>query len=70
MIAPACIAKAVSVGAVWDADVGPQTIFGCTDATTQADQVTCWSNASTTTDVFAPGARIRTSYDRWRGCDG
>ncbi len=61
MLAPACIAKAVSVGAVWDADVGPRTNYGCTDATTQADQVTCWSNASTTTDVFAPGARITTS---------
>jgi subtilisin family serine protease len=61
MIAPACIAKAVSVGAVWDADVGPRTNFGCTDATTQADQVTCWSNASTTTDVFAPGGRLTTS---------
>jgi len=61
MIAPACIAKAVSVGAVWDADVGSQTAFGCTDATTQADQVTCWSNASTTTDVFSPGGRMTTS---------
>jgi subtilisin family serine protease len=61
MIAPACIAKAVSVGAVWDADVGRQTLYNCTDATTQADQVTCWSNASTTTDVFAPGGLITTS---------
>jgi subtilisin family serine protease len=56
MIAPACIAKALSVGAVWDADVGSQTVLGCTDATTQADQVTCFSNSSTTTDIFAPGA--------------
>jgi subtilisin family serine protease len=61
MIAPACIAKAVSVGAVWDADVGPRTNYGCTDDPTYADLVTCWSNASTTTDVFAPGARITTS---------
>lgn len=61
MIAPACNAKAVSVGAVYDDDVGSRTDFGCTDTTTQADQVTCWSNASTTTDVFAPGSRITTS---------
>ncbi len=61
MIAPACIAKAVSVGAVYDNDLGEQTRYGCTDETTQADQVTCWSNASTTTDVFAPGARTTTS---------
>ncbi len=61
MIAPACIARAVSVGAVWDADVGSQSAFGCTDATTVADQVTCWSNSSSTTDVFAPGGRVTTS---------
>jgi subtilisin family serine protease len=61
MLSPACIAKAVSVGAVYDSDVGSRTNFGCTDATTQADQVTCWSNASTTTDVFAPGIPMYTS---------
>ena len=60
MIMPACVAQAVSVGAVWDADVGSQSVLGCTDSTTQADQVTCWSNASTTTDVFAPGGRVTT----------
>jgi subtilisin family serine protease len=61
MIAPACVASAVSVGAVWDADNGPRTNLGCTDATTAPDQVTCWSNSSTTTDVLAPGGRIRSS---------
>ncbi|MGH7337747.1 MAG: S8 family serine peptidase, partial [Myxococcota bacterium] len=61
MILPACLAKAVSVGAVWDANVGAQTFFGCTDATTAADQVACWSNSSTTTDVFAPGALMTSS---------
>ena len=61
MILPACIANAVSVGAVWDANVGSQTFFGCTDATTAANQVTCWSNSSTTTDVFAPGGPMTSS---------
>ena len=61
MIAPACIASAVSVGAVWDDDVGSRTQFGCTDATTAADQVACWSNSSATLDLLAPGGRIRTS---------
>ncbi len=61
MIAPACIAKAVSIGAVWDANVGSQTFFGCTDATTAANQVACWSNSSTTTDVFAPGGSMTSS---------
>jgi subtilisin family serine protease len=59
MSAPACVAQAVSVGAVYKANVGQQT-FGvvCTDATTAADRVTCFSNLSTTTDLLAPGAPI------------
>jgi elongator complex protein 3 len=58
---PACLAKVVSVGAVWDANVGSQTLFGCTDATTAPSKVACWSNSSTTTDVFAPGALMTSS---------
>jgi len=59
MQAPACAANALAVGAVYKADVGPRT-FGavCTDTTTAADKVTCFSNLSTTTDVLAPGAPI------------
>jgi subtilisin family serine protease len=60
-ILPACVAKAVSVGAVWDGDVGSQTFYGCTDASTAANQIACWSNRSTTTDVFAPGGLITSS---------
>jgi subtilisin family serine protease len=52
---PACVGNTISVGAVWDSDVGPQNVF-CAEASTAADQVTCFSNASTTTDLFAPGA--------------
>ena len=37
MQAPACIANAISVGAVWDSNVGSKTQLGCTDATTSAD---------------------------------
>lgn len=58
MAAPACVERVISVGAVWDADVGPQTAFGCTDSTTAPDLVTCWSNRNPTTDLFAPGAPI------------
>jgi subtilisin family serine protease len=61
MIAPACIMRAISVGAVWDDFVGSRTYFGCTDATTAPDQVACWSNSSATTDVFAPGGMMGTS---------
>ncbi|MFA5683120.1 MAG: S8 family serine peptidase [Lysobacteraceae bacterium] len=59
MQAPACVASAVSVGAVYDANVGSQS-FGsvCTAPTTAADQVTCFSNLSTTTDLLAPGAPV------------
>jgi hypothetical protein len=56
MTAPACVTNAISVGAVWDGNVGSRTILGCTDATTTADQVTCFSNSNSVTDLFAPGA--------------
>ena len=56
MPAPACIASVIAVGAVYDADVGSATAFGCTDSTTAADQITCWSSSSTATDLLAPGA--------------
>jgi subtilisin family serine protease len=64
MEAPACIQSAISVAAVWKADVGNQnvTFFGCTDATTAADQVTCFSNSNSTLDLLAPGAPIVSDY--------
>ena len=58
MNAPACVANSVSIGAVWDANLGPRTFLGCTDAATAADQVTCFSNSNSTTDLFAPGAFV------------
>jgi hypothetical protein len=57
MRAPACVANALSVGAVYDSNQGYVSGLGCTDATTQADQVTCFSNSNASTDLFAPGAR-------------
>jgi subtilisin family serine protease len=56
MSAPACIGNAVSVAAVWDASLGSQSFFGCTDNPTAADRLTCWSNRNATTDLVAPGA--------------
>ncbi len=53
---PACIANVISVGATYDADIGTYT-GSCTDATTSVDQMTCFSNSSQTTDIFAPGCR-------------
>lgn len=64
MPAPACIKNAVSVGAVWKGNVGHQYVsyFDCTDATTAADQVTCFSNSNNTLDLLAPGAPIISDY--------
>jgi hypothetical protein len=55
MPAPACVADAISVGAVYDANIGSAGFSSCTDSTTAADQVTCFSNSNITTDIFAPG---------------
>ena len=62
MSAPACVAAAISVGATYDADVGP-VVYNeiCTDATTAADQVGCFSNSSPATDLLAPGGATTTS---------
>jgi subtilisin family serine protease len=54
---PACIQNAIAVGAVYDGDTGTIT-FGCTDATTSADKIACFSNSSSAVDVLAPGAPI------------
>jgi subtilisin family serine protease len=62
---PACIGNAVSVGAVYKADVGTVT-FGCTDATTGPDRVTCFSNSDSQVKVLAPGAPV-TSAGRGGG---
>ncbi len=56
MTVPACVADAISVGAVWDANVGRVASAVCTDETTMADQVTCFSDSDDATDLFAPGA--------------
>ena len=54
---PACIASAVAVGAVYDADGGTVS-FGCTDATSRRDEVACFSNSSSKVEILAPGAPI------------
>ena len=60
--APACINNAVSVGAVYDANIGGVTFPGlCTDSSTRADKVTCYSNSNQILDLLAPGTQIRTT---------
>ena len=55
---PACDPRAFSVGAVYDSNVGGMAWSGCTDATTAADRVTCFSNSISFLDILAPGAMI------------
>jgi hypothetical protein len=55
---PACAPLAVRVGAVYDANVGQQPWGACTDPTTNADQVACFSNSAAFLTALAPGCRI------------
>ncbi|ABQ27182.1 S8 family serine peptidase [Geotalea uraniireducens] len=55
---PACIPAAVSVGAVYDANVGSRNWTVCSDLTTTADKVTCFSNSASFLTILAPGALI------------
>ena len=56
---PACTPLVVSVGAVYDANVGSISYTGkCSDTTTAADQVTCFSNSASFLTLLAPGAMI------------
>jgi subtilisin family serine protease len=56
---PACVPGAVSVGAVYDSPQGVRVYPGtCTERSTRADQVTCWSQSGPTLSLWAPGSRI------------
>jgi subtilisin family serine protease len=62
LLLPACAANALTVGAVYDSNVGSITGWKgseprCTDTTTAADKVACWSDSSNSLDLLAPGAR-------------
>jgi subtilisin family serine protease len=59
MGSPACVQNTISVGAVYDGDDGSVTFPQvCTDATTHADQITCFTNSNSTLDLLGPGAVI------------
>ncbi|MGB0127799.1 MAG: S8 family serine peptidase, partial [Rhodocyclaceae bacterium] len=55
---PACTPGAVSVGAVYSGNFGGVGWGACTDSTTAADKVTCFSNSASFLSVLAPGAII------------
>ena len=51
---PACFTNVISVGAVYDANIGSADFGDCADSTTAADKVTCYSNIDNTTTLYAP----------------
>ena len=57
---PACTPNVVSVGAVYDANLGGLTYSSvpCTDSATAADKVACFSNSANFLSLLAPGAAI------------
>jgi subtilisin family serine protease len=55
---PACINAALAVGAVYDSNVGGRGYGDCSDPTTAADQVACFSNSCPLVELLAPGSRI------------
>jgi uncharacterized repeat protein (TIGR01451 family) len=61
---PACTPGIISVGAVYDSDLSNQGYPGitwgtlCTDSTTAADKITCFSDSASFLTMLAPGALI------------
>jgi uncharacterized repeat protein (TIGR01451 family) len=58
---PACAPRAISVGAVYDSNIGGvtwSTTPNCTDASSVSDKVTCFSNSASFLTLLAPGAFI------------
>lgn len=58
---PSCLSKVVSVGAVYDGALGGLSFSACSDNSTAADQVTCYSNSAGFIDVLAPSHNARTA---------
>ncbi|MCH8994431.1 MAG: S8 family serine peptidase [Chloroflexi bacterium] len=59
---PACMTAVISVGAVYDGNVGSIPWLTCTDTTTAVDQVACGSNSSAALDLLAPGSKILSTW--------
>ena len=51
---PAAISSVISVGAVYDADIGSRNWFICADSPALRDRVTCYSNTADFLDILAP----------------
>lgn len=57
MSSPACIGNVMGTAAAWDFTGVGSTIYGCSDAATPKKPA-CFSNRSTTTDLYAAGAYL------------
>ncbi len=55
---PACTPGAISVGAVYDSNMGTRYWGDCTDSSAQADRVTCFSQSAAYLTLLAPGSDI------------
>ncbi len=64
---PACTPGVVSVGAVYDSNVGTRYWSSCTDTATAADMVTCFSNSASFLTLLAPGALITAAGSTYAG---
>lgn len=69
---PACTPGVVSVGAVYDANVGSRSWSlpgnsSCTDTTTAADKVTCFSDSAYFLTLLAPGSLITAAGSTYSG---
>jgi subtilisin family serine protease len=68
---PSCVADALAVGATLDANVGTVTYpasYGCTDTTSFADKIACFSQTGPRIDMLAPGTQITGGH--WAGASG
>ncbi|MCM2265665.1 MAG: S8 family serine peptidase, partial [Desulfuromonadales bacterium] len=64
---PAAYANVVSVGAVYDASLGAINWGACSDSSTQADRVACFSNSAPFLTMLAPGAVINAAGSSMSG---
>ena len=64
---PACTPGAVSVGAVYSGNFGGLAWSICTDNTTAADQMACFSNSAPFLTMLAPGALITAGGQQFGG---
>lgn len=58
LASPACVSESLSVGSVYDANLGGINWGVCNDSSTLADKVACYSNSASFLDLLAPGSAI------------